>query len=126
MNTSVKSQSPLLNAKLEAERTALRKLFWAEGVMKHFREQGETFYQCGVAHQITASELLEMVFGEGPIQKPAPHDTVVFQIVPIQIADEQWGSVIARLENQPWLRIIDPFPVPNGDLSKIALFREEC
>lgn len=126
MNTSAPSPSPISNAKVEAERTALRRLFWGSNIMRRMRDEGRTSIQIEVAHQTSAEELLHMVFGTGPIQKPPRQDRINFMIVPLMIADEQWGAVVARLENQAWLRIVDPFPIPDGDLTKIGIFREEC
>jgi hypothetical protein len=111
---------------MEAERTALRKLFWGSGLMQRMRNEDRWEIQIEVPHQTSPSELLEMVFGSGPIHKPVPNDVVLFQIAPLVIADEQWGAVVARLAGQPWLRIVDPFLIPDSDLSKIAIFREEC
>lgn len=124
MNTSAPSASPSRNIKLETERTALRQLFWKEDVMALMRAGNYDTFQINIPHSMSAQELMEMVFGSGPIER-LPDDHVTFMLSTFNIGDEMWGGIAAGLNFDAPLRIIEPFHMPDRTVSGIPLFKEE-
>jgi len=93
--------------------------------MDHFRRLGCKAYRVEVRHTTSPAEFIRLAFDEGPVAVPA-NDEVIFYVQPIEIADEVWATITASMNNERSLRIVDPFRVPDGNLSLVPFFREEC
>jgi len=113
-----------MEANLEAQRTALRRLFWQLDVMQQMRDTNSTCHSATIPHTFSAAELMEVIFGSDPIEKQ-PDDRVIFMMAVFEIGDETWGAITAAMNYDFPLRIIEPFIIPDGKISNVALFKEE-
>ena len=120
MSTSPKSQSTCN----EAERTALRQLFWKRGVMNRLRKGDEVVISFPVTRPKHTKDLVTILFASAEAHKELV-STVRFQILSLFIGDETWSAIVGRIDDGPLLRIVEPFLVPGGDPANIGLFEEE-
>lgn len=114
-----------------SEGAELRRVFFAHGGMKHFREISNTFTTRLPPPRIkTAEAFLRLVMGERNEPVPAP-PLITFRLVPMMIHGERFAYVEAvpepvdhKVGPKPIL-IISPFPMPLGGAAHIPYFPEE-
>lgn len=124
MNTSPPRPSRSPNTETEALRAALRKVFWRHNVMNAFRSLGSTSHKIELRHIYSAAEIAEIAFADSIPGIPS-HDTITFFLAPLIIGDELWCGVTGCLNDSPEIRIIEPFLVPNRNMTAVPPFREE-
>lgn len=121
MSTSPKSQSTCN----EAERTALRQLFWKRGVMNRIRKRDGTTFSFPVTRPKHTQDLVTILFASAEAHKELV-SIVRFEVISLFIGDETWASIVGWIDDGPVLRIIEPFLVPGCDPVNIGLFEEEA